>query len=416
MHSNLTLSETISNWLDLHLPFDLEYLPEGSYLVGGTVRDILLHREREYLDLDFIVPTKTIEIAQNLAKTYHAGFVILDQQRHIARVVFPQITCDFAEQEGETVEVDLQRRDFTINAIAYCLKQGKICDPTKGLKDINKRTIRMISVGNLKDDPVRLLRAYRQAAQLNLTIENDTRDTLRLLSGELKKVAGERIKNELNYILSSAESSYWLEMAWQDNILSDWLPSATDEKVALFAEIDHFGKVISDQFNADIFYSITLAKLALLLSCSVEKAESELINLKTSRCDIRLITVALDKLKSLKNFSKPLTIKEQYFLFLESKDSFVILALLYLVSQQPDWEIMSLLKRYFDPKDPIAHPKPLIKGNDLLSELQLSPGPIIGKLLSEIQVAHLEGKIQSKEESIIWSREFLKNQKNRLKS
>jgi len=416
MYPNYLISQLISNWLDQYLPFDIDYLPEGSYLVGGTVRDILLKRQREYLDLDFIIPFNTIEIAQYLAKTYQTGFVVLDKERRISRVVFPQMTCDFAEQEGETIEVDLQRRDFTINAIAYSLKDAKIYDPTEGIDDLVTRVIRMISVKNLKDDPLRLLRAYRQAAQLNLTIENQTRNSLRELAPELKKVAGERIKSELNYILLSLQSSYWLEMAWRDQILRDWLPSATDKKVSLLSEIDRLGELISVEFKTNIVSSIVLAKLALLLSCSLERAEEELINLKASRCEIRSITVALETLNKLKDFSKPLSIKDQYFLFLESQDSFVIFCLLSLVSGYGDLEIMSLLGRYFDLTDPIAHPKALVTGRDLLAGLQLTPGPLIGKLLTEIQIAHLEGIIQTKDESIIWARKFLKDQGDRLES
>ncbi|HEY9907876.1 MAG TPA: hypothetical protein V6D18_09780, partial [Thermosynechococcaceae cyanobacterium] len=99
-------------------PFELEWLPTSAYLVGGTVRDALLGRESEYLDLDFVLPEAAVETAQTIARHYRAGFVLLDAERQIARVVFPQGTVDFAQQVGPTLEADLKRRDFTVNAIA----------------------------------------------------------------------------------------------------------------------------------------------------------------------------------------------------------------------------------------------------------------------------------------------------------
>ncbi|HBW90708.1 MAG TPA: [cytidine(C)-cytidine(C)-adenosine (A)]-adding enzyme, partial [Cyanobacteria bacterium UBA11149] len=86
--------------------------------VGGAVRDSLLSRRSDYLDLDFVLPVDAIKIARSLANRYKAGFVVLDKERQIARVVFEAATVDFAQQEGESIETDLYRRDFTINAIA----------------------------------------------------------------------------------------------------------------------------------------------------------------------------------------------------------------------------------------------------------------------------------------------------------
>ncbi|MDJ0708331.1 MAG: CCA tRNA nucleotidyltransferase, partial [Leptolyngbyaceae cyanobacterium MO_188.B28] len=77
-------------------PFELSLLPESAYLVGGSVRDALLGRRAEYLDLDFVLPENAIETAQTIASHYQAGFVVLDAKHKIARVVFKQATVDFA--------------------------------------------------------------------------------------------------------------------------------------------------------------------------------------------------------------------------------------------------------------------------------------------------------------------------------
>jgi len=100
------------NW-----PFNLEWLPQPAYLVGGAVRDAILGRRCEYLDLDFVLPDSAVKTARAIAKRCKAGFV-LDAERQIARVVFKQATADFAQQEGPSLDLSLQRRDFTVNAIA----------------------------------------------------------------------------------------------------------------------------------------------------------------------------------------------------------------------------------------------------------------------------------------------------------
>ncbi|MDA0867583.1 MAG: CCA tRNA nucleotidyltransferase, partial [Cyanobacteria bacterium] len=113
-------------------PFDLSLLPPSAHLVGGSVRDALLGRTADYLDLDFVLPEAAVETARTIARRHGAGFVVLDATHQIARVVFDQATVDFAQQVGDTLTEDLHRRDFTVNAIAYHPHTEKIFDPLRG--------------------------------------------------------------------------------------------------------------------------------------------------------------------------------------------------------------------------------------------------------------------------------------------
>ncbi|MEO1620691.1 MAG: CCA tRNA nucleotidyltransferase, partial [Cyanobacteria bacterium J06632_3] len=160
-------------------PFSIAALPDEAYLVGGSVRDQLMHRKTAYLDLDFVLPLQAIETAAEIAEAHSAGFVVLDEARHIARVVFENVTVDFAQQQGESIEADLRRRDFTVNAIAYHPHQKKIIDPLSGAADITAKTLRMVSYQNLATDPLRLMRAYRQAAQLGFSVEGITQQAIK---------------------------------------------------------------------------------------------------------------------------------------------------------------------------------------------------------------------------------------------
>ena len=121
----------------VNLPFDLNLLPKPIYVVGGAVRDGLLGRTRKELDLDLTIATGAVDVARRLAHEYRAGFVLLDAERQIARVVFPGMTVDIAQQEGDILQ-DLSRRDYTLNAIAYDLQAGVTIDPLGGTQDIRQ--------------------------------------------------------------------------------------------------------------------------------------------------------------------------------------------------------------------------------------------------------------------------------------
>ncbi|MBD1933233.1 MULTISPECIES: CCA tRNA nucleotidyltransferase [Cyanophyceae] len=207
-------------------PFSLELLATPAYMVGGAVRDALLERRREYLDLDFVLLTDAVKTARKIASRYKAGFVLLDASRQIARVVFDQATADFAQAEGANLETDLRRRDYTMNAIAYNPHTGELIDPLNGYADLQQGIIRMVSPKNLQDDPLRLLRAYRQAAQLGFTIEPETLTVIRQLAPLLGQVSAERVQAELAYLLNTPDGTPWIIAAIEDGLLQTWFKSA----------------------------------------------------------------------------------------------------------------------------------------------------------------------------------------------
>lgn len=396
------------------LPCDLSLIPIDSYLVGGAVRDALLNRKRDYIDFDFVVATNAIETARNIAKIYRAGFVVLDQERAIARVVFKNATLDFAQQEGETLETDLKRRDFTINAIAYHLHSETIIDPLGGLKDLNKKIIKMISSNNLEDDPLRLLRGYRQASQLNFTIDPDTKSTIKNLAHLIKNIAPERVQTELNYLLKSPNGTSFLREIIKDQLLVTWLKNINFNQLETLIKIDQSTLDLSNQYlellpllNEDQSNWYRLAKLAYLVSDNLITAEQELMSLKYSRAEIKIILNTLKSLNILQQYDRQLTLREQYFLFLETQTSFPILAVLAQALGISKIIISPLIERYFNVQDPVAHPVNLITGNDLIKELNLQPSPLIKHLLTEAAIGQIEGKIKTKKDALNYVQQLI---------
>lgn len=412
MYSNCLSTLYSETW-----PFQLERLPQPVYLVGGAVRDALLGRRAEYLDLDFVMPTSAVKTARAIALHYQAGFVLLDAERQIARVVFKDATVDFAQQEGCSLETDLRRRDFTVNAIAYNPHTKEIIDPLRGYGDLQQGLLRMVNAANLQDDPLRLLRAYRQAAQLNFVIEPNTLSVIRQLAPELGKVAAERVRVELSYLLSSTQGTYWLKTAFEDGLLFTWFKSATQAQLALVEAVDKAAVTLTETWQdlgAELSQSVreplkttwlSIAKLVCLVNQQPELAEIELIQLTYSRAEIRGVTTILKLLPQLK---PEMSLAEQFFFFRAAGRVFPSIAVLAVavrtsraMSNDKLLRIYApLINRYLNPSDPVAHPVPLVTGKELMEALQLRSSPLVGELLLQIQLAQIEGKISTLAEAI----------------
>ncbi len=172
------------------------------YIVGGTVRDIMLGLQPR--DYDFSMEGSGIEFARHVARRIKGALVILDEQADEARVVKDDIVYDFIGLNKEGVVPDLQRRDFTINAMAMQVETLDFLDPCHGLRDLEKRVVRPTSAEALIADPLRVLRGFRLALQLNFNLHRDFEKFARNIS--LKETAAERIGDELMRIMSSPHS------------------------------------------------------------------------------------------------------------------------------------------------------------------------------------------------------------------
>ncbi len=404
-------------------PFGLEDLPTTIHLVGGCVRDALLGHSSGYLDLDFVVEKKAVEIAKSIAHQYQAGYVLLDEARQIARVVFENTTADFALQVGDSLEEDLSRRDFTVNAIAYNPHNGIIIDPLNGYLDLQLGIIRMIHAENLKDDPLRLLRAYRQAAQLNFALEPETQNAIRTFSPLLAQVAAERVRVELGYLLSDTAGTPWISQLFEDGLLPICFPQTSVQGMAQLAALDEaeaelnrvypelvrsLHQRLSDRaqgaeaLRRTIFSTI---KLVGVVSHNPEAAEIALTQLKYSRNEIRLVCTILQAMQTLsQDFEQILASKtHQYHLFRQVGTYFPALVLVAIASCRSLDTLCPLIQEFLNPHSPIAHPMPLLTGTELIQSLNLRPGPDIGKLLQAIAIAQAEGSIHSKSDAIAFA-------------
>lgn len=201
------------------------------YIVGGAVRDHLLgistipgwsrsaldghpydadgtHSQSQITtsttDLDLVLGGPVLPLARSVADRLGWAYYPLDEKRDVARLIGKdvdgqRIECDAAALRGD-LRSDLLARDFSSNALALKLtadSSPQLIDECGGVADVASRTLRRISHGSLRDDPIRLLRAVRLSAQLGFAIESGTRKQISELAGTVSAVSAERLRQEM---------------------------------------------------------------------------------------------------------------------------------------------------------------------------------------------------------------------------
>lgn len=205
----------------------LKNYDEDIYLVGGAVRDYLLGKTT--CDKDILV-NNAESFAKEFARKNNATFITLDSENKIYRVVLRDKInyLDITEPIEGSLEKDLRRRDFTINAIAINLKTKEITDINNGQEDIKNRVIRSISEDNLVDDPLRILRAFRFSATLGFEIEQGTLEQIKKHKDLILNPAKERVNYEILKLFQGEYTPQVLLMA--SDIIELLYPVFTDVK------------------------------------------------------------------------------------------------------------------------------------------------------------------------------------------
>lgn len=198
------------------------------YLVGGAVRDALLGRISH--DLDFVVPAKGIATAFHLGDALRLPAYPLDEERDTGRVVLSDTTLDVACYRGADLTADLWARDFTINAMALpaaATSTASLIDPCNGQADLQAKLIRQASPASLSADPLRGLRAIRQAAQFGFTIEAETEQAIIAAAPQLTRISAERSRDEFLKLLLTPTPHTALHQMVQLGLMDIFLPEVT---------------------------------------------------------------------------------------------------------------------------------------------------------------------------------------------
>ncbi|HEX9983877.1 MAG TPA: hypothetical protein VGF69_11480 [Thermoanaerobaculia bacterium] len=175
----------------------LTKLPAGTFVVGGAVRDLLLGRPPA--DVDVAAPDAFAAAGALRKKVIRLG------KEHLSayRVVVGETVYDFADIQGGSIERDLTRRDFTVNAMAVDVSNDTLLDLSGGQRDVREGIVRMVRPENFDDDPLRLLKGVRMAVKYGMEIDPATLEAIRARAATIVDVAPERVTYELSVIFSS---------------------------------------------------------------------------------------------------------------------------------------------------------------------------------------------------------------------
>lgn len=198
------------------------------YIVGGAVRDALLHRS--LTDLDLAIAGGGIALARRIANALKGDFFVLDDERDVGRALLHReegrFIVDVARFRGDHLLADLADRDFTINAMAVDLTGdlSLLIDPLGGEQDIQIKQVRRCSPHALSDDPIRALRAVRQSVQFGFKIEVETVKDVRAAQDKLRGVSAERTRDEFVKLLALPRARAALRVAEALGLLAELVP------------------------------------------------------------------------------------------------------------------------------------------------------------------------------------------------
>jgi len=200
---------------------------ERAWVVGGAIRDRLL--DRPVADIDLAIDGDPAAAARAVARAGGGITFPLSETFGAWRAIGPENAwnVDIATLQGETIEADLARRDFTVNAIAEPLAGGAPIDPFGGAVDVAARRLRMVAAGAFDDDPLRVVRLARFACELGLTADEPTIAAALERVERLHDVATERIFAELRRIVVADQALAGLDLLARLDVTDVVLPEVT---------------------------------------------------------------------------------------------------------------------------------------------------------------------------------------------
>lgn len=366
------------------------------YVVGGFVRDLLLGRPVN--DLDVVVEGDAIKLGKKLVETY-GGKLTPHFKFHTAIWHLPD-SDDFVDlitarketydRPGAlptitpaTIEDDLRRRDFTINAMALRLDGesfGEVHDPLKGQTDLERGVIRVLHPKSFVDDPTRIFRAIRYEGRYGFTLDADTKA---LINPEALKVlhllSGERLRHELDLILDEPHSVKMLLRIANLGVLA-----------AIHPKMPEFNADHEDFLEMDMRLDVEADRRVMsYMFWFIDLSEADVITLANRLDFTNELTLAVWAAAQLKRgLPHLIDLRPSEWTYALEKLPLLAIYAVYLISREN--ALLSYISIW-------RHVKPQTNGDDL-KKMGLQPGPRFGEILTELRSAWLDGVLSNKTE------------------
>jgi poly(A) polymerase len=401
-----------------------------AWLAGGGVRDCLLGRLVN--DLDFALSGAFVELPRRFAERWGGTFFWLDEERLQARVVkkaaVETLVWDFAPLRGATIEADLLLRDFTINAIALPVTGTRLTliDPLAGADDLDRRLIRACTAAAFDDDPLRLIRAVRFAAELDFDLEAGTWRTLREKSALVGNVAAERVRDELFRILAAAGIENSLGRLKEAGLLREIFPgilcppersgsiAATIEVERIRGELDSLfpdaAERLSPYLQSEVEGGITVVSLMKLAAFFGHPDRGIVVlladKLRLGRKAERMLGYFCRDEKELFGMLEHAGAERTLFRFFRDREpagpALVLLAIAGRAITAP--AASRLLAYYLGDYDP-TEGYLFLSGEDIMGISGIGAGKRVGEVMEELRIAESRGLVNDREEAV----RFVKN-------
>jgi len=423
------------------------------FLVGGYLRDLLYRTERR--DYDFALPKDASSSIKIIEETLGLHFFKVGKEETNTvtyRIIQEELSVDIAFLQGETIEEDLKRRDFTINAMAFSLLDETFHSVEGSLEDIGKKLIRTVSANSIVQDPLRMLRAVRYLCTLEgFIMDGDLTREISSKKEQIRKIPGERIKTELDQILLSSRAFVGMKSLYEATLLITLFPELGGleslgqgeyhhlnvlphillviEKISWALEwVGRRGAKISlpEEDRLALYYAALFHDIGKQdtysedekgrvhfythESYSCQRAEGIMQRLRFSnylRNRILHLVQHHMRIHNLPGGTKEGALKR---LVNQMGEETPLLVLHTLADKEASRGILSVeidevvedhclrILEWFREKD-IVHPPPLINGHDVMA-LGYSPGPQIGQIVDFISQKQIEGEIKNREEAL----------------
>jgi tRNA nucleotidyltransferase/poly(A) polymerase len=365
-----------------------------TWWVGGGPRDLWL--DRPILDVDVAVDGEALPLATELTRLGAGRLVTLSSDPpRVYRLAGHDVELDLAEIERGSILADLGRRDFTVNAIALPLAGGPPLDPYEGLRDLKALRLRAVAAANFSDDPLRALRAPRFIATHGLVPDRTTLSICRKAAPGLSDVAPERIRTELTRLLEADRAAAALAWASRAGILSPALGREVPRAVALrFARrgvsCDHPAIL---RLPPDSRRRVRLAQAAATLALSPAEAARWLRARRWSRAEAGTVARVLELARDARQPAA------DPWRWIRQAGALAPEALAFLAASSKASRILSAsLARRLRARRRV----PRFAGSDVMAWTGIAPGPEVGWLLEELEVAALAGRIRTRREGRKW--------------
>lgn len=400
------------------------------YLVGGSVRDLLLGRPTT--DVDFALASDAIAFAKAFAVRIKATCIVLEENPATARVIVKRsgvsdalwLSMDFAQFRAASLIEDLRLRDLTINAMAVAFENATgiakqageqnafhIIDPCGGMNDLEAGLLRFPSEKVVQADPLRLLRIYRFAAQLDFEISETASALVVKHRALLSNVAMERCRDELVKIFKVKNSYPHLRRLETVGLLrqvapsikaedSAWCALETFEKSPVPTVFDAYRDALNDYLREELGVEADRCSFIKLSFFCGDDPNSIGKHLRLSRKTGHFMANLISGSRELRQIIPELT-EKRIIDFLRTYMSDWWGVLLYAAASYT--VDSAVLKRVADTYNerilPVRKQGRLITGRDLIRSFQLREGKRIGNLLKEIEDRQFAGEIRTREEA-----------------